>query len=202
MSEVKILEQTATDEADDSAQVPRTVKWLTCLIEVMILALGLVLIIMLRVGVYEPAYIPSGSMENTFQIGDRVLIDHRASLHGKWKRGDIIIFEAEGDWGKDDTLIKRVIGLPGERIELMGGQVYINGKMLAENYLKETPEAQDGLATLLAPGEYYVLGDNRNHSDDSRFNGPVKDEQIRGRAVSIFYPLGRAGRLTKPEYNQ
>jgi signal peptidase I len=132
MGEVKILEQTETGETE----APRPSKWLTYLIEGMILLLGLVLVVMLRVGVYEPAYIPSASMENTLKIGDRVLIDHRNSLHGKWKRGDIVLFEADENWGGGDTLIKRIVGLPGETVEMMNGQLFINGKIFNEDYLK------------------------------------------------------------------
>lgn len=196
MGEVKILEQNDTGEQT----TPPSSKWLTCLIEAMILALGIVLIVLLRVGVYEPAYIPSASMENTLQIGDRVLVDHRSSLKGHWQRGDVVIFDTEGAWGEDQTLIKRVIGLPGEKVEVMGGQPYINGVAIAENYLKEKPVEEDSPSVNLGQDEYYVMGDNRNKSDDSRMNGPVKSEQITGRAVMVFYPLGRFGRLPKPAY--
>jgi signal peptidase I len=197
MSEVKILEQNETDEQE----APPSSKFLTCAIEGMILLLALVLVALLRVGVYEPAYIPSASMENTLLIGDRVLIDHRKSLHGKWRRGDIVVFEANEAWGNtDETLIKRVIGLPGETVEVQGGQVLVDGRALNENYLKEKPIPEDDIPITLDKSEYFVMGDNRNNSDDSRNNGPVKEEQIRGRAVMVFYPLGRAGRLNKAEY--
>jgi signal peptidase I len=200
MSEVKILEQNETGERE----APPSSKWLTCLIELMILVLALVLVALLRVGVYEPAYIPSASMENTLQIGDRVLIDHRSSLHGKWQRGDIVLFKADEKWGgQDETLIKRVIGLPGETVEVLDGQVCVDGRAIAaEPYVKEKPIAEDVPPVTLGPGEYYVMGDNRNNSDDSRNNGPVKEENIRGRAVMIFYPFGRYGRLSKPSYGQ
>lgn len=196
MGEVKILEQ---QPVDNPGPTP-TAKWLTCLIEVMILVLGLVLVVLLRVGFYEPAYIPSASMENTLQIGDRVLIDHRKGLKGRWKRGDIVIFEGDERWGDADILIKRIVGLPGERVEILNGQLYIDGKALAENYLKETPEREDAPPTVLEKDEYFVLGDNRNKSDDSRFNGPVNVDQIRGRAILVFFPLGRFGRLPAADY--
>jgi signal peptidase I len=199
MSEVKIIEQTETGETE----APPVSKWLTYLIEAMILLLGLVLVVMLRIGVYEPAYIPSRSMENTLQIGDRVLIDHRGSLHGHWRRGDIVLFESEGSWGDDeDTLIKRIIGLPGETVGVINGHVFINGKTLAEDYLKEPQKSEDPVQLTLGRGEYFVMGDNRNNSDDSRYNGAVKDAQIRGRAALIYYPLGRIGRLPRPQYRQ
>jgi signal peptidase I len=198
MSEVKILEQTETGEVE----APSSSRWLTCLIEAMILLLALVLVVMLRVGVYEPAYIPSRSMENTLRIGDRVLIDHRSGLHGHWRRGDIVLFEAEGNWGDDqDTLIKRVIGLPGETVSVIDGHVLIDGRQLAEDYLKEPQKTEDQVQVKLGHGEYFVMGDNRNNSDDSRYNGAVKDEQIRGRAALVFYPLGHFGRLRPPDYS-
>lgn len=197
MSEFKILEQSATGETSTPPSSP----WLARLIEGTILLLALVLIVMLRVSVYEPAYIPSSSMANTLQIGDRVLIDHRRSLHGHWRRGDIVLFVAEGGWGDDgDTLIKRVIGLPGETVRVEGSRTHINNQLLAEDYLKETPKSEDPIEVSLGPDEYFVMGDNRNNSDDSRYNGAVKDEQIRGRAALVYAPLGRFGRLRLPHY--
>jgi signal peptidase I len=138
-------------------------------------------------------------MENTLRKGDRVLLDHRAGLSGSWKRGDIVMIETEnGNWG-EDRVVKRIIGLPGETVEIYGGKTYINRRPLTENYLKETPDAQYVPPITLGADEYYVMGDNRNHSGDSRELGPVKNAEIKGRALRKLWPLGG---LAKPDYGE
>jgi signal peptidase I len=197
MPDVKILEQVETDETEVPPE--QTAKWLTCLIEAVILLLAVALVIVIRQSWLEPLEVTSGSMENTLKKGDRVLLDHRASLSGSWKRGDIVMIDTENEsWG-EDRVIKRIIGLPGETIEIFEGKVYVNGKPLSENYLKETPEKQYVSPVLLGPDEYYVMGDNRNHSGDSRELGPVKEAEIKGRALRKLWPWDS---LPEPDYGE
>lgn len=197
MSDVKILEQVETDETE--APPEKTARWLTCLIEAVILLLAVALILVVRQSWLEPVEVTSGSMESTLKKGDRVLLDHRASLAGSWKRGDIVMVDTENEsWGQD-RVIKRVIGLPGETVEIFNGKTYINRQPLTENYLKETPENQDVAPIVLGADEYYVMGDNRNHSGDSRELGPVKNSEIKGRALRKLSPWGR---LPKPDYSE
>jgi signal peptidase I len=197
MPDVKILEQAETDESEVPPE--KTARWLTCLIEAIILLLAVTLIIVVRQSWLEPVEVTSGSMENTLKKDDRVLLDHRASLAGSWKRGDIVMIDTENEsWG-EDRVIKRIIGLPGETIQIFGGKTYVNGKPLSENYLKETPEKQDVPPILLGADEYYVMGDNRNHSGDSRELGPVKASEIKGRALRKLWPWGR---LPQPDYGE
>ena len=199
MPDVKILEQIETDEIDDTPPPEKTARWLTCLIEAVILLLAVALIFVVRQSWLEPVEITSGSMENTLRKNDRVLLDHRASLSGSWKRGDIVMIETENEsWGQD-RVIKRVIGLPGENIEISGGKTYINGQPLTENYLKETPANENVSPVVLGSDQYYVMGDNRNKSGDSRELGPVKNEEIKGRALRKMWPMGG---LPQPDYGE
>ncbi|MCH5272838.1 MAG: signal peptidase I [Lachnospiraceae bacterium] len=113
------------------------------------------------------AEIPSGSMENTMQVGDRVVGFRLAYLFSEPKRGDIVMFDYPDDESK--LYVKRIIGLPGEELEIRDGKIYINGSTtpLEEDYLKETPI--DTYGTFRIPeGCYFMLGDNRNNSWDSR----------------------------------
>ncbi|HVF11378.1 MAG TPA: signal peptidase I, partial [Abditibacteriaceae bacterium] len=110
--------------------------------------------------------------------------------------------EAWQDESKD-FLVKRVIGLPGETVEVQQGRVLVNGKELREDYLKEPqlPEETSPVSpVVLGPGQYFVMGDNRNNSNDSRNNGPVPVADIRGRVVWRFAPLSRTGGLSHPQY--
>lgn len=194
-------------------------KWVSYLIEGGILVLALVLVLVIRLAVYEPALVISKSMEPSLLVNDRVLLDHRESLHGNWRRGDIVLFAAPSSWhegGEDlpledrDQLIKRVVGLPGETVTVVVDKVWINGKLLTENYIKPTPvaNARDGdlvqprpVEIKLGTGQYFVMGDNRGNSEDSRLHGPISDRDIMGRAVRTFWPLGHAGGLPLPDYN-
>lgn len=196
MSEVRILEQVETEE--DQNHTPPS-KWLTCLIEIVILWLALTLMFVVRQAWLEPAAVTSSSMESTLRPGERFLIDHRQSLSGKWQRGDIVLVETQnGGWG-EDVVVKRIVGLPGEKVEIFRGRVFINGKALRENYLKETPVSNDSIPVQLGNGQYYLLGDNRNNSGDSREFGPVSNDEIRGRAVRRLWSFQP---FVRPDYER
>ena len=196
----QIYKKPATDVTPKEPEASS--KWVTYAIEGAILLLALILGLLIRAGVYETVLIPSSSMEPTLKVGDRLLVDHRSSLHGRWKRGDIITFHPPEAWQDpdQDLLVKRVIGLPGETVAVQQGQVFVNGKVLQEDYLKEPMQAEDPVQFTLAPGQYFVMGDNRNNSSDSRNNGPVPDGDIRGRAIRRLAPFSRMGALPHPQY--
>lgn len=165
--------------------------------------LSLVLALGIRHFVAEARYIPSGSMEPTLQINDRLIIDKLTYNFRQPERGDIVVFsptKALQQQNFKDAFIKRVIGLPGEKVEVKGGRVYINNQPLRENYIEDKPNYAFGPVTVL-PGQYLVLGDNRNNSYDSHYWGFVPRDKIIGRAVVRFWPANRVGELDpEPAY--
>lgn len=136
------------------------------------------------------AYIPSGSMENTLQVKDRVIGLRLAYLFEEPERFDVVMFKFPDDESKD--YIKRIIGLPGEKVTLKDGKVYINDSEvpLDEPYLKETPNGLGDGTYEVPEGCYFMLGDNRNNSKDSRLweNKYVKKEKILAKALFRFWP--------------
>ncbi len=138
------------------------------------------------------------SMQPTLVEGQRLLISRVSYLFGKPHRGEIVVFEPNDYEPGDDRLIKRLIGLPGEKIEFRNQSVYINGTELIESYLKEPCEPSLCLNKSwdLANDEYFFMGDNRNHSRDSRAFGAVKHQQIVGRAIVRWWPPALWGVLT------
>lgn len=133
------------------------------------------------------------SMENTLYDQESVIVDKLSYRFSEPKRYDIIVFNYQH--AKDTRYIKRVIGLPGETVQIKGSDIYINGEILVESYGREVIQ-KAGLAAdpiTLGPDEYFVLGDNRNNSEDSRsINvGPVKKDIIVGKAFLRCWPLDR-----------
>jgi signal peptidase I len=180
----------------------RRVHWLREVVVVVVVALGVALL--LRTFVVQTFFIPSGSMEPTLQVGDRILVNKLSyHLHGV-DRGDIVVFARppqENCGGPPvDDLVKRVIGLPGDTISLSGGYVYIDGKRLDETWL---PRSEQGI-TSQGPGgngsnlahpyrvpanDYFVMGDNRQDSCDSRYWGPISRSLIVGKVELRVWPL-------------
>lgn len=177
--------------------------WLIELVVIVVVVLGASFLV--RTFVVQTFYIPSGSMIPTLQVGDRILVDKLSyHLHGVG-RGDIVVFSKPPlEHQNINDLVKRVIGLPGETISSVNGQVYINGKLLHEPWLqpgvKTTPGPDPVPFNLDKPyripaGEYYVMGDNRTDSEDSRWFGPIPRSLIVGRAFVRIWPLSHLGGL-------
>jgi signal peptidase I len=154
-------------------------------------------------------YIPSGSMEETLQRGDRVLVNKLSyDLHDV-RRGDVVVFEKPpGEGGEIDDLIKRVIALPGETVSFQDGSILIDGLLLEEPYIEpgvpslaKVPipncdgEAPAADSCMVPDGRIFVMGDNREESRDSRFFGPIEDQTIVGRAFLKVWPLTDIGFL-------
>lgn len=153
----------------------------------------------IRTFVAEARYIPSGSMEPTLEINDRLIIEKMSYRFRSPERGDVVVFsptEKLLQQNFKDAFIKRVIGLPGEKIQVKGGRVYVNDKPLREKYIEEEPQYDYGPVTV-PEDQYLVLGDNRNNSYDSHYWGFVPREKLIGRAVVRFWPLNRAGSLDR-----
>lgn len=141
------------------------------------------------------------SMENTLKDKDQLIIDKLSYRLTDPKRFDIVVFPYQYD--EDTYFIKRVIGLPGETVQIAENVIYINGEPLAENYGKEAmDEYTAGIAEtelVLGEDEYFVMGDNRNNSSDSRSEdvGPIKRDDIIGRAALRIFPLNSIGFIKK-----
>lgn len=193
-----------SDNDKNSPQPPRENLWLEV---VKTLGLSAILAFGIRTFVAEARYIPSKSMVPTLQVDDRLIVD-KVSYHFRDpQRGDIIVFmppdeasvvctgpQAPQQHNKD-AYIKRIIGLPGDTVEVKQGQVFINGNPLKEGYVAEVPDYQYGPRTV-PQNSYLVLGDNRNNSCDSHYWGFVPRDNIIGRAIVRFWPLNRLGEIT------
>jgi signal peptidase I len=158
---------------------------------------SVILATVIRQFVAESRYIPSGAMQPTLQINDRLIIDKLTYRFRLPERGDIVVFsptEALQKLNYREAFIKRIIGLPGDKVQVKGGQVYINDQPLAETYISDKPEYEWG-PMVIPPNSYFVLGDNRNNSLDSAHWGFVPRENIIGKATQRFYPFNRAGSL-------
>jgi signal peptidase I len=158
----------------------------------------------IRVGVAQSFFIPSGSMEPTLQIDDRLMVDKLSYHFETPQRGDIVVFSppeaAIETCGvppehAHDAFIKRVVGLSGETVEVKNGTVYVNDRPLPENYIAEKPNYQWGPVTV-PPHSYLVLGDNRNNSCDSHYWGFVPQNRIIGRAFVRYWPIDRIGAIS------
>ncbi|MEH2188836.1 MAG: signal peptidase I [Nostoc sp.] len=166
------------------------------------IGLSLLLALGIRTFVAEARYIPSASMEPTLQINDKLIIDKISYDFSSPKRGDIIVFNPTKKLTLEnfhDAFIKRVIGLPGEKVVVKNGRVYINDSPLSENYLEAKPDYQWG-PVIVPTDSYLVLGDNRNNSYDSHYWGFVPRNKIVGRAILRFWPLNRIGEINRPIY--
>ncbi len=160
-----------------------------------IIAVAVVLTLLVRAFVFEAYYIPSPSMQPTLKPGNRVLVDKLSyDLHSV-HRGDIVVFSrppTETNLNIKD-LIKRVIGLPGDTIQSgANGAIFIDGKLLNQPWLTPTAKADPGPPVpklTLGHNQYYVMGDNRGDSEDSRYLGPISGNLIVGRAVLRIWPL-------------
>ncbi len=136
------------------------------------------------------------SMLPNFTTGDRVITEKVTRYFNDIKRGEVVIVHSPVH---TEPLIKRVIGLPGETIEIKNGEVYVNGIMLSEDYLKDGIKTsgqrflKDGVPYTLSNDEYLVMGDNRPVSSDSRSWGTVKREDIIGHAFFRYWPLSKFG---------
>lgn len=183
--------------------VSNTVTFVFDILQTIVLSAAIFVIIYLFAG--QPHLVRGSSMEPNFHNGDYILTEKVSYRFSGPKRGDVIIFKAPNR--PDADYIKRVIGLPGEKIKVVAGKIYVNGKPLEEQYeptefqtfsgrfLKENEEYS------VPSGEYFVFGDNRSHSSDSREFGPVKKDTIIGRALIRYWPAPRFGPIQTPHYD-
>lgn len=206
----------ASEPTDEDLPTPARARrggvdtFLRSVIEWVAVAAGaLAVALLIKAFLLQAFFIPSASMDDTLVINDRVLVNKLSYMVGDVGRGDIVVFDKpEGATGQIQDFIKRIVALPGETISFVGGEVFIDGQRLFEPYV-------DGAATVparsisgegcvnepapdsctLAEGWYFVMGDNRDNSTDSRSFGPIHEDTIVGRAFLKVWPLGDLGFL-------
>ncbi|WP_227766682.1 signal peptidase I [Zhaonella formicivorans] len=157
------------------------------------IAIAVILAFVIRIFLFQPFYIPSGSMEPTLMIGDRIIVNKITYRFSEPKRGDVIVFKYPLEPKRD--YIKRVVGLPGETLEIKDGTLYINDRPTPEEYLPPNVPLADYGPITIPKNAYFMMGDNRSNSQDSRFWGTLQRDYIIGKAVLIFWPLNRFGTI-------
>jgi len=176
----------------------------------LLLAVALLVVWPVRTFVAQAYYIPSASMTPQLQVNDRVVVSKLAyDLHDT-RRGDIVVFDAPPGLPiapdrasapirfirrlfqpSTQEFIKRVVALPGEKVEAHQGRVFVNGRPLVEPYLPPGTATQPFAPTVVPPGRLWVMGDNRSNSEDSRVFGPIRRSTVVGRAVARVWPVRR-----------
>lgn len=196
MSGIKENIQETKDETSKKTSKKKNSLGRELMEDVIMVLVVLVVVFLIKNFVLINAVIPSGSMENTIMTGDRVFGNRLAYRFGDPERGDIAIFRYPDD--ESELYIKRVMGLPGDTIEIKDGLLYLNNseEPLVEPYLKEIPEGDFG-PYQVPEGCYFMLGDNRNKSNDSRMweNTYVTRENVLAKAVFRYYPFDKIGRI-------
>jgi signal peptidase I len=209
----------APDPAVDQSNAPASSaprRGLGCALEIVeTLVLTLVIYLLIHNFIAQPFEVEQPSMTPTVLDGDYVLIDKVSPRFSDYERGDIVVFNPPAGEG-DVPFIKRVIGLPGDTVELDNGRVYVtppggNRVRLTEPYINTEPngkpmttipkDAEGTAKWTVAAGTYFVLGDNRSVSEDSRFFGAIDRSLIIGRAWVRYFPLNRIGVLNRPTYD-
>jgi len=159
-------------------------------------AIAFIIAMVLRTFVVQAFKIPSGSMRPTLVEGDRIFANKFIYRFNDPKRGDIVIFKYPEDPKKD--FVKRLVGLPGDIVEIKDGRLVVNGGVLDEpsvfrenRYYNKGEYGEPGRAIEVPEGSYYMLGDNSMNSRDSRYWGFVKRKMILGRAIVIWWPPSR-----------
>lgn len=192
----RIAEKAAEGEAS-----PEISGWKKLVKEnVRLVAIALVIAITVRLFIAEPRFIPSPSMVPTLAVGDRLLVEKVSYRLHPPQQGDIVVFEPppqlqEYGYTASQAFIKRVIALPGQTVQVTQGSLYVDGQPLAENYILEAPAYE--MPPIEVPADsLFVMGDNRNDSNDSHVWGFLPAQNVIGRAVLRFWPLDKAGSVS------
>ena len=162
---------------------------------ILIIAIALGAALFINFVIIINSVVPSGSMETTIMTNSRMMGLRVSYWFNDPERGDIVVFKYPDD--PSENFVKRVIGLPGETVEIIHGVTYVDGERLDEPYLKETPIDRDFGPFEVPEGHYFLMGDNRNNSNDARFwkNKYVPRNSILGKALFVYWPLNRIGAL-------
>ena len=178
-----------------------------CILEIIeTLVLTLVIFFIVQTFVAQPYRVEQQSMESTLMPDQYVLVDKLSPRWDDYSRGDIVVFEPPAAWvegGIGTPFIKRVVGLPGETVEIRDGGVWVEGARLEEDYVfdgQPTTAPEEPQRWVIPEGELFVLGDHREASADSRTFGPIGRDKVIGRAVLRYWPLDTIGILPTPTY--
>ncbi len=197
-------ESSAAETAPIDSQSPDTVKpsskfWRQMRENLQIIAIALALALLIRSFVAEPRYIPSDSMLPTLEVGDRLVVE-KISYHFRAPAvGEIVVFDPPQQlqiqgYAKEQAFIKRIIGTPGQIIQVHNGKVYRNNLPLEEDYIAQPPAYE--MEAVRVPENYlFVMGDNRNNSNDSHVWGFLPQENVIGHACFRFWPFDRLGQV-------
>jgi len=166
--------------------------------------IALVIAVVLYLFIMTPHEVLGNSMHPTYKNGEYLMANKLVYRFGEPKRGDVIIFK----YSDTQDFIKRIIGIPGDSIMVKDGRIYVNGNQLNEsNYLEDTVYTSggeylaEGQTIAIGEDEYFVLGDNRPHSSDSRTFGPISENQVKGKAWIVYLPISEFRIVTHEEYN-
>lgn len=171
-------------------------------IEIVVIALAM--FVVMYIFLFQPHQVKGNSMFPNFYDGEYLLTDKISYRLNQPKQGEVIIFKAPKN--EDYDYIKRIIGLPGDAIRISNGKVYLNSKLLKEAYLPPGLETaagdfwQEGKSLTIPANNFFVMGDNRAHSSDSRDWGPVPKENIIGKAWFRYWPPNQIGLIPQAEY--
>jgi signal peptidase I len=159
----------------------------------------IVLVVLIRVFIFDPVRVDGPSMENTLLDGQVIILNKIGYKKGEIKRFDIVVADVTIN-GKEERVVKRVIGLPNDTIYAKDGKVYINDKVIDSSFISsETEDFIPNDFKKIPPDRYFLMGDNRNVSLDSREFGLVKKEDIKGKAVIRIWPLNKIKSLKYKE---
>lgn len=155
--------------------------------------------VLLNFFVFSITPINGQSMEPNFHSGDWVLLDKLSYLKSNPKRGDVVGLRFPGD-PNGEKYIKRVIAVPKDKIVISAGKIYVNGKELKEDYIPKDVITQPDLTVILKDDQYYLIGDNRPNSSDSRIWGPASKKEFIGKAKFVLFPLSNYKFIGTPGY--
>ena len=165
-----------------------------------VILIAFIAVYAIRTFVAQPFLVSGESMEPSYKNGEYLLIDELTYRFRSPERGEVVVFRYAGD--EKSYFIKRIIGLPGEKLTISDDQIIVGSTTLAESYLPQTTRTFSEKTVNLGADEYYVLGDNRGNSFDSRSWGPLKADHIKGLVRLRIFPFNRFQTITKPAYAQ
>lgn len=175
------------------------------ILEVIVFAVGIFFFVYLLI--MRPHKIKGQSMMPNFPDSEYLLTEKVTYYLNKPARGDVVVLAPPPSVSETDEFIKRIIALPGEKVMIKNYLVYVNGKLLKEDYIPDTTRTlegdflTDGREYTVPDGQYIVMGDNRVNSSDSRYWGPITKSEITGRAWIVYWPPKLSGIVPKPSYS-